>query len=166
MTIDFVTRGQWGARPPRQLAHRTYDQITASVIHYADLPVHATLPDEEAAVRGIQRFHMDAKGWADIGYHYLVGMTGTVYEGRPLYTVGAHCEGFNTPSFGVCFLTADGITPVAGAACVNLIQLVEYVTLHHKVAILAHREKRPTHCPGDKLFTWIVAVRSPGGPLS
>lgn len=30
----------------------------------------------------VQNYHMDTKGWADIGYNFLVGEDGLAYEGR------------------------------------------------------------------------------------
>lgn len=42
-------------------------------------------------------------GWAGIGYHFYVRKDGSVYRGRPLNAVGAHCIGRNAISIGVCF---------------------------------------------------------------
>lgn len=43
------------------------------------------------------------KGWNGIGYHFYVRKDGTVYRGRPIEKVGAHTEGFNVDSIGICF---------------------------------------------------------------
>ena len=43
-------------------------------------------------------------GWADVGYHYLVDKDGTIYEGRNIAIRGAHTQGHNTGSAGVCLL--------------------------------------------------------------
>ena len=39
-------------------------------------------------------------GWADIGYSFLVGEDGNVYEGRGWSLAGAHCIGYNSKSIG------------------------------------------------------------------
>ena len=39
-------------------------------------------------------------GWDDIGYNFLVGEDGNVYEGRGWDTVGAHAAPHNTNSVG------------------------------------------------------------------
>ena len=51
-------------------------------------------------VRSIQNFHIDDRGWADIGYHFLVGENGKVYEGRGWDRQGAHSPGFNNDAYG------------------------------------------------------------------
>ena len=41
-------------------------------------------------VRGTQNYHMDSLGWSDIGYNYLIGDDGRIYEGRGPWRQGAH----------------------------------------------------------------------------
>lgn len=43
---------------------------------------------------------MDVNGWSDIGYNFVVGEDGLVYEGRGWSTVGAHAPNFNSNSIG------------------------------------------------------------------
>jgi hypothetical protein len=53
--------------------------------------------------KDIRRWHKD-KGWADIGYHYVIKRDGTLEKGRALDAVGAHVEGHNSDSVGVCLV--------------------------------------------------------------
>jgi N-acetylmuramoyl-L-alanine amidase len=39
-------------------------------------------------------------GWDDIGYNFLVGEDGNIYEGRGWTQTGAHCIGYNSKSIG------------------------------------------------------------------
>jgi N-acetylmuramoyl-L-alanine amidase len=39
-------------------------------------------------------------GWVDIGYNFLVGEDGFVYEGRGWTHVGSHTKGYNSQSLG------------------------------------------------------------------
>ena len=34
-----------------------------------------------AMVKSYQNYHMDSNGWADIGYNFIVGEDGNIYEG-------------------------------------------------------------------------------------
>lgn len=43
-----------------------------------------------------------ARGWSGIGYHFVVRRSGTVEPGRDLAFAGAHVEGCNTRSVGIC----------------------------------------------------------------
>lgn len=45
-----------------------------------------------------------AQGWNCIGYHYVVGLDGTITPGRDIAQPGAHCRGHNTRSIGVCYV--------------------------------------------------------------
>lgn len=54
------------------------------------------------------------RGWAMIGYHYLILLDGTIQVGRPIGMVGAHVEGHNAGTIGIAYiggLTADGKKP-------------------------------------------------------
>jgi N-acetylmuramoyl-L-alanine amidase len=52
-------------------------------------------------VRAIQYFHQHDRGWVDIGYHFLVGENGKVYEGRGWDRQGAHSPGWNNDAYGI-----------------------------------------------------------------
>ena len=43
-------------------------------------------------------------GFNDIGYSFLIGGDGVVYEGRGWNTVGAHTVGFNKQSYAISFI--------------------------------------------------------------
>ena len=83
-------------------------KITEIILHCS-----ATAEGLDFSVRDIRAWHK-AQGWADVGYHYVVRLDGTVQEGRPLEQAGAHCKGHNDRSIGICYiggLAADGRTP-------------------------------------------------------
>lgn len=47
---------------------------------------------------------MNQKGWNDIGYNFVVGEDGNVYEGRGWGTHGAHSTSYNSKSIGICII--------------------------------------------------------------
>lgn len=70
----------------------------------------ATPEGKDFTVADIRAWHK-ARGWSDIGYHYVVYRDGRIMLGRPVGQVGAHCEGHNTGTIGVSYvggLSADG----------------------------------------------------------
>lgn len=73
--------------------------IDKLIIHCA-----ATKPDMDIGVKEIRGWHVDGNGWKDIGYHHVIRRDGTLETGRPLDQVGAHCQGQNTGSIGVCLV--------------------------------------------------------------
>jgi len=52
----------------------------------------------------IKRYHMEVRGWKDIGYHYLIEKDGALYKGRDEKTTGAHTKGMNSESIGICLV--------------------------------------------------------------
>jgi len=50
----------------------------------------------------IDRMHR-ARGWNGIGYHFVIRRDGRVEAGRSIDKSGAHVEGFNRTTIGVCF---------------------------------------------------------------
>ncbi len=72
------------------------------------LVIHTAAAADEHGniVRGItiddiRRWHL-AKGWSDIGYHYVIEDGGMVSPGRPEDRPGAHVRGLNDRSLGIC----------------------------------------------------------------
>jgi len=65
--------------------------------------VHCSASGPKTKLEDIRKWHK-AKGWKDIGYHYVIEYDGMIRMGRPWDTVGAHCEGHNSDSIGVCLV--------------------------------------------------------------
>lgn len=59
---------------------------------------------ERQAVSSIAETHITTYKWADIGLHYVISQSGSVFEGRPLKAVGAHTGGLNRKNAGIAFL--------------------------------------------------------------
>ena len=75
--------------------------------NYQTLIVHHSSfyeADARATLLEVQRLHRDDRQWADIGYHFLIDIDGTIYEGRDLSARGVHTMGHNTGSAGLCLL--------------------------------------------------------------
>jgi len=68
--------------------------------------VHCTATPEgrDVSVDEIRRWHVDERGWSDIGYHWIITLSGAIEKGRPESRSGAHAKGFNKNSIGVCYV--------------------------------------------------------------
>ena len=51
----------------------------------------------------IDRWHKK-RGWAGIGYHFVILLNGDVTIGRHISRSGAHTKGHNKGSIGVCYI--------------------------------------------------------------
>jgi N-acetylmuramoyl-L-alanine amidase len=71
--------------------------ISYLIIHASDSDILA-----HDNIETIRKWHVEERGWSDIGYHYFLDKSGNVHVGRPEEKAGAHCRGFNTKSIGIC----------------------------------------------------------------
>lgn len=76
-------------------------------VHCSATPAHM-----DVGVLQIRQWHID-KGWDDIGYHFVIRRDGMIQAGRGIQFVGAHVQGHNADSIGVCLV---GGTDDAGKA--------------------------------------------------
>lgn len=69
----------------------------------------ATANGSATTAADIDLWHRE-KGWAKIGYHYVIKADGTVEVGRDLEEVGAHVAGNNANTIGICMIGTDKFT--------------------------------------------------------
>lgn len=63
----------------------------------------ATKPSQHIGRAQIEEWHV-ARGFSGIGYHFVITRAGDLELGRALEDIGAHVEGFNGRSVGVCMV--------------------------------------------------------------
>ena len=71
----------------------------------------ATREGKDFSADTIRGWHVNGRGWSDIGYHWVIRLDGSIEVGRPLEKSGAHTKGHNKDSVGVCYIggcDADG----------------------------------------------------------
>lgn len=123
-------------------------KINQIIIHCSD-----TIEGKNFTVDDIRRWHK-ARGWTDIGYHYVVYLDGSIHKGRNEEVVGAHCEGHNAHSIGVCYIggkeagtfrAKDTRTKAQKEALIRL--LMKLVCKYPDAEIVGHRDLANRKCP-------------------
>lgn len=123
-------------------------KITLIVLHCDGIR-----PEQHNSVGSIDAYHR-SKGWDGIGYHFWVARDGTVYPGRRLERVGAHCVGHNKHSIGICYeggLDAAGVatdtrTPLQVKALRALVERMH--ARFPEAVIVGHHDLNPAKpCP-------------------
>lgn len=101
-----------------------------------------------------RRLHR-ARGYEDVGYHFIVFEDGRVEEGRSIKYQGAHCKhgGHNRHSIGIAYvggLNAQGVTEDTRtpAQRTSLLLLIRKLRLQYNVPVYGHRDFDNTKvCP-------------------
>lgn len=128
--------------------HHNKRNIKEIIVHCS-----ATPEGKDYTVSQIKQWHL-ARGFSDIGYHYVIYRDGTVHKGRDESISGAHCTGHNTISIGVCYIGGvgkDGKTPKdtrTDAQKKALITLLKKLKVSYpKASIHSHRDFANKACP-------------------
>lgn len=102
---------------------------------------------------------MSVSDWADIGYSFLVGEDGKIYEGRGWDRTGSHTYGYNSKSLAASFMGKfDTRKPNTAAlrAAYNLIECgVAKGKIASSYALFGHRDVSTSTCPGNELYDII-----------
>ncbi|MFJ6019775.1 N-acetylmuramoyl-L-alanine amidase [Nocardiopsis alba] len=156
--VEIISRSAWGARAARSVSSTTWSQRTGFTVHYSAGPTSQT-------PRQIQSFHMDANGWADVGYNFLVDVAGNVYEGRGWLVVGAHAAPHNTTHIGVCFIGRDGDATPAAKRAIRALYDEANRRAGRTLSKTYHGglSGNSTACPGAELRAWVQAGMSVDG---
>lgn len=171
-------RGSWGARPPSAIPSVASELKMAFVHHTAGSNTYG-YDDVPRVLRGDQAYHMDVRGWNDIGYNFMVDRFGRIWEGRAggidRAVIGAHAEGFNTGSTGVAVLGTFTSVDPPPAAVDAVSRLLGWKLFIHGVDsggtttmaggrgfnnISGHRDSKATDCPGAQLFNRLPEIRA------
>ena len=132
--------------------------IQRITIHHTD--EHAGmvgLPDVEI-IRRIENYHRNGRKWCAIGYHYIVGKDGRVYEGRPARYQGAHVSSENENNLGISII-GDFQSHLPNARQLSALRaFLDDSRDKYRVSkrgVYGHRDLNKSICPGDALYAWL-----------
>ncbi|HEX9888359.1 MAG TPA: N-acetylmuramoyl-L-alanine amidase [Nitriliruptorales bacterium] len=143
----MVPRSAWdpgGECQPRRVPDYAPSVERVYVHHTAIFPEYQ--PDEtDDIVRAICTFHVEGRGFDDIGYNFLIDRYGGIYQGRSggilRPVVGAHASGFNTGSAGIAIIGNFDDHAVPPATLESLDRLIAWLFEWHGIdpyALTAH----------------------------
>ena len=122
--------------------------IRKIVIHCSDTP-----DDRHIDAETIRGWHMRDNGWSDIGYHAVILRDGTVEQGRPLETPGAHVRGHNHDSIGICLIGRHEFTEEQMMILEGLVRA--YKSRWPQAEVLGHTDLDPGKtCPNLNILEW------------
>ena len=106
----------------------------------------------------IQSWHINGRGWDNIGYHYIIEKSGRVVAGRPENYHGAHAKALNKKSVGIMLSGNFDATLPTKEQEQALGKLLGEVAERHDISVekmQPHRIHAQKTCYGKKLSdTW------------
>lgn len=158
-----VHRHEWGAVGSQGPLDPGAEPIV--VVHHTASPhlePGCGIMAEANAVLGIERFHIEERGWLGIGYNWLVAPSGNVFEGRGWKHAGAHAAGVNRRSIGMAVLMDAQTHDPTDAAIESLRWLIAEGMRIGELSspdVTGHRDHGDTACPGDRLYSQLGRLR-------
>ena len=144
--------------------------IRSITVHHDGMDTfYETQPRAVAARIELIRQRHRARGWGDIGYHFVVDRAGRVWEARPLRYQGAHVRDHNPGNIGVVVLGNFDLQSPSSTQLEALRRHVAALIQAYNVPISrvhTHQEWAATACPGRGLQHFMDAVRNDGRLLA
>lgn len=165
-TVKFITREQWGAKPPIRVIKNTH-LPTDITIHHASEDISDKIKRMYAfngvkTMREIQKYHQENLQQNDLGFHLLIDYEGNVYQGRDLEKNGIHVKMNNTDNIGIVLygnFEVESPSPQMVLALQKTIIELSILYPHMKIPqnIKAHSEYGTIGCPGIHVVELINA---------
>ncbi|MFJ3485444.1 type VI secretion system tube protein TssD [Pseudomonas sp. NPDC090202] len=110
---EFVERSEWRARPPKRPLDRDWD-YTMIALHHAGRSYSCSVGHTQMAeIQILQQGEFNQEIFDDVGYHFAIDCSGTVYEGRDIRYKGEHLRLYNSNAIGVLLIN-NYTTPEEG----------------------------------------------------
>lgn len=133
-----------------------------------NITIHST--DNNDSPKQIQGKHMGnglfQNNWPDIGYHFIIGKDGTIYQGVHLKYKGIHFFEGNTGRIGISLIgdyhpgLFDNNSPT-DTQIEALIDLLLFLKTNYNITSLGgHRDYQSgKDCPGDNVYPLLYGIR-------
>ena len=127
---------------------------------YIVIHCSATKPSMDIDAETIRNWHVNERGWRDIGYHKVIKRNGDVEDGRDVRDSGAHAAGYNSKSVGVCMVggMAEDNSAEANFTAQQwtaLLDLIKQLKIQYPEAdVIGHNEISEKECPSFDVQKW------------
>lgn len=171
------------ARTVRTKGDKTYrwalqysKEVKLLVVHHTAIQVAGDDRNSEERMRDLYAMHANGRGWGDIGYHYVIGDDGKIYEGKVGgdYIVGGHVYCGNVGTIGISLMGNFEVEKPTQAQMRALQWLLITLSQRYRIdpdgttvfhgkkmpTVVGHRQLLPTDCPGYYVAETLDQVRT------
>jgi hypothetical protein len=158
--LNFITRAQWGARPPKGNVGGFSQKLGFQLHHYASPRALADHAKCAGQVRAVQNVHMDVRGWSDIAYNFVVCNHGFVYEGRGWEKQNGATGNptANDTRIAMCWAghSDQDVFDIKAANAIHELASLG-ISKGWPAVVGGHKDFSQTSCPGNTLYAWMKA---------
>lgn len=167
--VDIVSRKAWGAKPAATTLMRRH-KISGLMLHHTSVRQQPRV-SLERKMRGLQGFSMRPgrvgkrrkPRWGDVPYHYYIGVSGRIAEGRSLAYAGDTNTRYSTDGWIQVVVEGDFKKNHPTDAQINsLRRLFKQLRAEHGIPasrISGHNDHASTDCPGPNLKKYLPLLR-------
>lgn len=155
----IISRLKWSRQVVNDECHNLQLPVNLIIISHTGLSNCSTYSECVQQCLIVLNMHTINNRWFDIGYNFLIGGDGSIYEGRGYYKEGSHTRLWNSKSLGIAFIgnfeeiEAPEKQITAALYLLNISVEMEFLNKDYKV--LGALQLRPTPSPGKKLYEQI-----------
>lgn len=172
------SRADWGADESIRKGEPQEGEVRGAVVHHTAGINAYSKSDVPGIMRGIYDFHVNGRGWNDIGYNVLIDKWGRLWEGRfgglEKPVIGAHALGVNDETFGISALGNYDTASAPQVMVDNIERFIAWKFGRHHVdpsgtatiggqrrhTVIGHRNVGQTACPGRYLYAKLGEIRA------
>jgi hypothetical protein len=174
MAVQFVSREEWGAKPPKSVTRRDPSELSGVAVHWFGDPRAAQSHDQcIKLLQGVQRTHMGPgglqvpSGGADIAYNHAVCPHGVAFtlRGFGVQTGANGDQASNRAYAAVVYMggadkhSADKPTKEALPVLAEVIRL--WQAKGAGPLVKPHHFFTGSDCPGPDLMKWVEKLPHP-----
>ncbi|MCM8531588.1 MAG: N-acetylmuramoyl-L-alanine amidase [Lentisphaeraceae bacterium] len=160
--VSIVPRSRWAKYKIKGNVTKMGKVSKITVHHTDDGPKLSKISDVKF-LQGIENHHRNNRKWACIGYHFVIGRDGTIYQGRPVQYQGAHARSNNPNNIGISLIGDFNKGYPAKSQLSSLSALLGNLRSKYGVSsksVYGHRHLNQTECPGKYLALWLNSYRA------
>jgi hypothetical protein len=179
-TPRVIRRAEWGANESYKKTEggckRTFHPLQQLFVHHT---AGSNGGNSYETMRATYYFHAVTRGWCDLGYNFVIGRDGTVFEGRwsrnysPFETptsedgsgratVGAHVSGYNSGSIGISLMGNFSEGQIPAKARSALVSTLAWIADRHNIDPVARKSYRNPDSGTTRILNSIAGHKDAG----
>ena len=161
-SVKIIPRSQW-SRFKMKGNVTPMGAVKKITVHHTDDGPSLHKTTDIKFLNSMENHHRNIRKWACIGYHYIIGRDGKIYEGRPVKYQGAHARSSNPNNIGISLIGDFNKGMPSKSQISSLEKLLAKLRNQYKVPanrVYGHTHLGQTQCPGKYLKNWLEVYRT------